>query len=315
MNVPTWLWLATIGGLTAVILADLLLANRTPRTVTIGHATGWVMCYVALAGLFALGLWVFAGATPAGGFAAGYLTEYSLSTDNLFVFVIILARFRVPAAEAHRVLLAGIVVALTLRGVFIGIGAAAVARFAWVFYLFAAMLIYTAIGVARQGVHHQEEFTENRLLRRLRGWRVSPMLVVMVAIGTTDVLFALDSIPAIFGLTQDAYLIFTANAFALMGLRQLYFLIGGLLKKLVHLSVGLSVILGFIGVKLALHALHTNTLPFINSGRPVPVPEVGTGLSIGVIAGILMLTTVTSLVATRRKLGVAGDPVPERTRG
>ncbi len=321
MNVPMWLWLATIGGLAAVILADLGFVNRTLTAVTIPRATRWVLCYGALAALFALGLWLFSGSTHAGAFAAGYLAEYSLSTDNLFVFVIIMARFRVPSAYQHRALLTGIAVALVLRGLFIAAGTAAVARFTWVFYLFAGMLLYTAAGLVRQGVQRPDEFTENRALRFLRKAlpvtndyhgtrltirldgrrRVTPMLIVMFAIGSTDLLFALDSIPAIVGLTQDAYLVFTANAFALLGLRQLYFLIAGLLEKLIHLSIGLSIILAFIGLKLALHALHTNTLPFINGGNPVPVPEIGTNLSLAVIAITLLLTTVTSLATTRRK--------------
>ena len=240
------------------------------------------------------GLWYFAGGVAAGEFFAGYITEYSLSVDNLFVFVIIMAAFKVPAVHQHRVLLVGIVIALVMRGVFIAVGAAAINAFSWVFYLFAAVLIVTAVNLARQGSEHDDaEFRENAALRALRrllpvtddyhgarsvvrvnGRRmVTPMLIVMFAIGSTDLLFALDSIPAIFGLTQEPYLVFTANAFALMGLRQLYFLLGGLLSKLVYLSYGLSVILGFIGVKLVLHALHENNLPFLNGGQPVPVPR------------------------------------------
>ena len=295
MNVPLWLWLATIGGLAAIILADLFLVDHKPHAVTAREATRWVLFYVALAVAFGIGLWFFAGGQSAGEFFAGYITEYSLSVDNLFVFVIIMAAFKVPAVHQHRVLLVGIVIALVMRGIFIAVGAAAIHAFSWVFYIFAVVLIVTAVNLARQGTEHDEEFKENFALRGLRrvlpvtpefhgarsfvkidGKRwVTPMLVVMFAIGSTDLLFALDSIPAIFGLTQEPYLVFTANAFALMGLRQLYFLLGSLLTKLVYLSYGLSVILGFIGVKLVLEALHENNLPFLNGGEPVPVPTIG----------------------------------------
>jgi TerC family integral membrane protein len=325
MNVPVWLWLATIGVLTTVILADLLIVGRNPHAVTIREATRWVLVYVGLAVAFGLGLWFFAGGVPAGEFFAGYITEYSLSVDNLFVFVIIMTAFKVPAQYQHRVLLVGIVIALVLRGVFIAVGAAAIHAFSWVFYLFAAVLIVTAVNLARQGTEHDEEFTENAALRLLRrvlpvtpdfhgarslvkidGRRmVTPMLVVMFAIGSTDLLFALDSIPAIFGLTQEPYLVFTANAFALMGLRQLYFLLGGLLSKLVYLSYGLSIILGFIGVKLVLEALHENNLPFVNDGQPVPVPTIGIALSLSVIVGVLAITTIASLIKVRRDPSVA----------
>jgi tellurite resistance protein TerC len=328
VNVPLWLWLATIGGLVAVILADLLLVDHKPHAVTVREATRWVLFYVALAVAFGLALWFFAGGVAAGEFFAGYITEYSLSVDNLFVFVIIMAAFRVPAEHQHRVLLIGIVIALVMRGIFIAVGAAAIHAFSWVFYVFAAVLIVTAVNLVRQGNGHDEEFRENAVLRLLRrvlpvtpdyhgsrsfvrvdGKRmVTPMLVVMVAIGSTDLLFALDSIPAIFGLTQEPYLVFTANAFALMGLRQLYFLLGGLLSKLVYLSYGLSVILGFIGVKLVLEALHENSLPFVNGGEPVPVPTVGIALSLSVIVGVLVITTVASLVKVRRDPAAAHRP-------
>ena len=320
MNVPLWLWLVTIGGLVAVILADLFLVDHQPHAVTVREATRWVLFYVALAVAFGVALWVFAGGVAAGEFFAGYITEYSLSVDNLFVFVIIMAAFKVPAVHQHRVLLVGIVIALVMRGAFIAVGAAAIHAFSWVFYLFAAVLVVTAINVARQGSSHDEEFKENAALRlmrrvlpvtpefhgarsfvRVNGRRmVTPMLVVMFAIGSTDLLFALDSIPAIFGLTQEPYLVFTANAFALMGLRQLYFLLGGLLARLVYLSYGLAVILGFIGVKLVLEALHENSLPFVNGGQPVPVPTVGIVTSLAVIIGVLAITTVASLIKVRR---------------
>jgi tellurite resistance protein TerC len=321
VNVPIWLWFATIGGLAAVILADLFLVDRKPHAVTIKEATRWVIFYVALAVLFGLGVWFFAGGTYAGEFFAGYITEYSLSVDNLFVFVIIMSAFAVPEIHQHRVLLVGIVIALLMRGLFITAGAVAINALSWVFYLFAAFLIYTAVNMVRQGVGGDEdEWKEPRvvgLIRRVlpvtedyhgakttvridgKRW-VTPMLIVMIAIGLTDLLFALDSIPAIFGLTQEAYLVFSANAFALMGLRQLYFLLGGLLKKLIYLSYGLAVILAFIGVKLVLHALHENELPFLNGGDPIPVPEIGIALSLSVIVGVLAITTIASLVAVKR---------------
>jgi len=328
MNVPLWLWLATIGGLVAIILADLFLVDHRPHAVTAREATRWVLFYVALAVAFGIGVWFFAGGQSAGEFFAGYITEYSLSVDNLFVFVIIMAAFKVPAVHQHRVLLVGIVIALVMRGIFIAVGAAAIHAFSWVFYIFAVVLIVTAVNLARQGTEHDEEFKENFALRGLRrvlpvtpefhgarsfvkidGKRwVTPMLVVMFAIGSTDLLFALDSIPAIFGLTQEPYLVFTANAFALMGLRQLYFLLGSLLTKLVYLSYGLSVILGFIGVKLVLEALHENNLPFINGGEPVPVPTIGIAVSLSVIVGVLAITTVLSLLKVRRDAAAAPAP-------
>lgn len=294
MDVSLTLWALTIAGLCALIAADFLI-GRTPHDVSMREAGIWTVVWVALAGLFGLGLLFFSGGQPAGEFFAGYITEKSLSVDNLFVFVLIMAKFAVPTKYQQRVLLVGVLIALVLRAVFIAAGATIIASFSWVFFIFGAFLIWTAwklIKEARAESDEEEEFEENRLLKavekripstdRYHGTRLfitengkrlmTPMLVVMLAIGTTDVLFALDSIPAIFGLTQDPYIVFTANAFALMGLRQLYFLIGGLLKKLVHLSYGLSVILGFIGVKLVLHALHETG---------VHVPEISIPVSSG----------------------------------
>ncbi|AHI00118.1 tellurite resistance protein TerC [Kutzneria viridogrisea] len=326
MNVPMWLWLATLGGLIVLLAIDLVIVDRKPHEVTTGEATRWVVFYVACALAFAGGLWWFAGAQPAGEFLAGYITEYSLSVDNLFVFVIIMTTFAVPRVHQHRVLLIGVVLALVMRGVFIALGSVVIHQFSAVFYLFGAFLIYTGIQLARHR-NEGEEYEENALIRfarkvlpvtddyhgaksfiRVAGRRmVTPMLIVMIAIGTTDLLFALDSIPAIFALTKEPFLVFTANAFALMGLRQLYFLIDGLLDRLVYLSIGLSVVLGFIGVKLILEALHENSLPFLNGGQPVPVPVISTGLSLAVIGGILAVTTVASLVKTH----MSGKASPE----
>jgi len=333
VNVPTWLWFATIGGFVAVILADLFLVDHKPHAVTIREATRWVLFYMALAVLFGLGVWYFSGGVYAGEFFAGYITEYSLSVDNLFIFLIIMGAFAVPAEHQHRVLLVGIVIALVMRGMFIAVGAAAISAFSWVFYIFAAILVITALNLVRQGTDHDDEYTEPRALGlvrklipvtdrfhgprsfvRIDGRRMAtPMLMVMLAIGFTDLLFALDSIPAIFGLTQEAYLVFTANAFALMGLRQLYFLLGGLLSRLVYLSYGLAVILAFIGIKLVLEALHENSLPFINGGEPVAVPTIGIALSLSVIVGVLVITTAASLIKARRDpdvVHVPGEPAP-----
>ncbi|MET8776370.1 TerC family protein [Nocardia sp. NPDC004654] len=313
MDVSSTLWVATIVVLGALIAVDFFI-GRKPHEVSLKEAGIWTVVWIALAVLFGLGLWAFAGGQPAGEFFAGFVTEKSLSVDNLFVFVLIMARFAVPTKYQQRVLLIGVLLALVLRGVFIAAGATLIASFSWIFYLFGAFLVWTAwklIKEARAG-GEQEEFEENRLLKSLErrfgvadryhgtklwvvqnGKRImTPMLVVILAIGTTDLLFALDSIPAIFGLTQNPYIVFTANAFALMGLRQLYFLIGGLLTKLVHLSYGLSAILGFIGVKLFMHALH-------ESG--VAVPEISIGVSLAVIVGVLTVTTISSLIATKRQ--------------
>ncbi|MEF2525961.1 TerC/Alx family metal homeostasis membrane protein [Streptomyces sp. CS62] len=303
----------TIAGLSLLIGADFLI-GRKPHDVSVKEAGIWTVVWIALAVLFGLGLLFFGSAQASQEFFAGFITEKSLSVDNLFVFVLIMAKFSVPSHLQQRVLLVGVLIALVLRAVFIAAGAAIITSFSWVFYLFGAFLIFTAwklIQEARAG-EEEEEFEENRLLKsiekkfgvadRYHGTKLSvisngkrvltPLMIVMLAIGTTDILFALDSIPAIFGLTQDPYIVFTANAFALMGLRQLYFLIGGLLKKLVHLSYGLSVILGFIGVKLVLHALH-------ESG--VHVPEISIPVSLGVICGVLVITTITSLIAARKQ--------------
>ncbi|WP_369356269.1 TerC family protein [Streptomyces sp. cg2] len=329
MDVSPTLWALTILGLCALIAVDFFIGGRKPHEVSLKEAGIWTGVWMGLAALFGLGLLLFGGGAPAGEFFAGFITEKSLSVDNLFVFVLIMGKFAVPAVYQQRVLMVGVLIALVLRAGFIGAGAAIIANFSWVFYLFGAFLIWTAwklIQEARFG-DEDEEFEENRFLKAVErrfpstdqyhGTRLfvvengrrlmTPMLIVMLAIGTTDVLFALDSIPAIFGLTQDPYIVFTANAFALMGLRQLYFLIGGLLKKLVHLSYGLSVILGFIGVKLVLHALH-------ESG--VAVPEISIPVSLGVICAVLAITTVTSLRASRRQaVGESAEATEEAGAG
>lgn len=310
MDVPFWLWAAVVVTFLALMAVDLFIVDRNPHVVTTAEAGRWVTFYIALAVAFGIGIWVFYGGQYGGEFFAGWITEYSLSIDNLFVFVIIMSTFAVPEVHQHRVLLIGILIALIMRAGFIAIGAAAIASFQWIFYVFGTFLIYTAYKLATH--REEEEFKENAVLRGVkkvlpvtedyRGAKLfikengkrfaTPMLIVMVAIGTTDLLFALDSIPAIFGLTQEPFLVFTANAFALMGLRQLYFLIGGLLSKLVYLSVGLSVVLGFIGVKLIFEAMEGSGIEW--------VPHFETFVSLGIIVSVLAVTTIASLLKVRR---------------
>jgi tellurite resistance protein TerC len=320
MHVTTWVWALTVGLATAFLLVDVLVIGRRPHEPSMRESALVLAGYVAGALVFGLGIWLISGPRYAGEFYAGWLTEYSLSVDNLFVFLIIMGRFAVPRALQQSALLVGIILALVLRGAFIAAGAAAISAFSWVFYLFGAFLVFTAVRLARSG-QEQADDRESRLIRFVQRrlpatgeWRgahltvrvgsrrlVTPMLVVLVALGTTDLLFALDSIPAIYGLTKEPYLVLMANIFALMGLRQLYFLIGGLLRRLVYLSLGLSALLGFIGVKLILHALHENELPFVNGGEHVGwAPDIPIWVSLLVILGTLVVTTVASLVHDRR---------------
>jgi tellurite resistance protein TerC len=322
LNVSAWVWVVTLIALVVVLAVDLLIVGRRPHEPSMREAGGWVAFYVTLALAFGVGVWVAWGGQAAGEFYTGWLTEYSLSVDNLFVFVIIMARFAVPRQFQQKVLLIGIVLALVMRGAFIAAGAALIAQFSWVFYIFGAFLVYTAITLLKQGENDEEDFKENLLIRWSKralpisssfdsgkmtvvteaGKRLfTPMLIVMIAIGTTDLIFALDSIPAIFGITKEPYLVFTANVFALMGLRQLYFLLGGLLERLVYLNIGLAFVLAFIGVKLFLEALHTNALGFINGGEGVHwAPEIPIWLSLLVILGTLGIATVASLLKSSR---------------
>ncbi|MEV4466671.1 TerC family protein [Micromonospora echinofusca] len=322
MDVSGLVWAGTLVALTGILLVDLLIIGRRPHEPSVRESSLWVGFYVALALVFGAGVWLASGASAAGQFYTGWLTEYSLSVDNLFVFVIIMARFGVPRQYQQKVLLIGIVLALVMRGGFIAAGAALISQFSFVFYIFGAFLIYTAINLARQGEPDEDEFSENVLIRwsrkalpisrdydgarmtthTMKGKRIfTPMLIVMIAIGTTDLIFALDSIPAIFGITQEPYLVFTANVFALMGLRQLYFLLGGLLSRLIYLSYGLAVVLGFIGVKLVLEALADNKLPFINGGEHVSwAPHIPIWLSLTIILGTLVVATVASLIKSSR---------------
>jgi tellurite resistance protein TerC len=321
--VSPWVWVVTLVALIVVLAVDLLIVGRRPHEPSMREAGVWVAFYVGLALLFGAGVWLVADGQAAVEFYTGWLTEYSLSVDNLFVFVIIMARFSVPRQFQQKVLLIGIVLALVMRGAFIAAGAALIQQFSWVFYIFGAFLLYTAITLVKQGENDEDDFKENVLIRWSKralplsssfdsgrmtvvtnaGKRLfTPMLIVMIAIGTTDLIFALDSIPAIFGITKEPFLVFTANVFALMGLRQLYFLLGGLLERLVYLNIGLAFVLGFIGVKLFLEALHTNSLSFINGGHGMHwAPEIPIWLSLLVILGTLGIATAASLMKSSRE--------------
>ena len=279
VDIPTWVWAVTLVLYAALFVLDLAIVGRRPHIPTMAECLRWLGLYVGLAIAFGIGLWAFAGHEIAIEFYAGWITEYSLSVDNLFVFILIMARFYVPRPLQQAVLMYGIVIALVLRAIFIAIGAAVIAQFSWVFYIFGAFLVYTAVKLATHGQDDDEEYHETALVRwlgrvldttqefhgtQLRvlqgGAKVwTPMIVVLLALGTTDLLFALDSIPAIFGLTQSRTSSSRRTCSRCSGLRQLYFLLGGLLERLVYLSIGLSVVLGFIGVKLVLEAMHTTS--------------------------------------------------------
>jgi TerC family integral membrane protein len=327
VHVHDYVWFITVGVTLAVLVFDVFIIGRRPHEPSTKESARAIVFYVTLAVLFGLGVWMFSGGRYAGEFYAGWLTEYSLSVDNLFIFLIIMSRFGVPRKYQQTALLVGIILALVFRGLFIALGAAAINQFSWIFYLFGAFLVYTAVQLARHGETSDEDYQENMLIRWAKralpatdkyngvkltvvqnGRRlITPMFIVIVALGTTDLLFALDSIPAIYGLTQEPFLVFAANVFALMGLRQLYFLLGDLLRRLVYLSLGLSVVLAFIGVKLVLHALHENELPFINGGEHVTwAPEIPIWLSLMVIVVTLGVTTVASLRKSRRLADAAG---------
>ncbi len=317
MDVSRLEWLVTFGVTIAVLLFDVVVIARRPHEPTMRECAIALSIYVGLAVLFGGWVWHFHGDQFGLEFFAGWLTEYSLSVDNLFIFLIIMASFNVPKKYQQQALLVGIVLALIFRGIFIALGAVAIQQFSWIFYIFGLFLVYTAINLARDTDHDDD--AENAVVRFARrhlsftdDWDglklyvkegskrlLTPMFLVVLALGTTDLIFALDSIPAIYGLTREPYLVFTANVFALMGLRQLYFLLGGLLRRLVYLSQGLAFILLFIGVKLVLHALHENEVPFINGGEHVSVPEIPTLLSLGVIVVTLVITTAASLYKTR----------------
>jgi len=323
MELPVWFEVGSLVVLTLILVGDLLLILKRPHIPSTRESTLWVVFYVVLALIFAGLLWMFAGHEFAGQFIAGWLTEYSLSIDNLFVFVLIMGQFAVPRRYQQEVLMVGIIIALVLRGLFILAGAAIIEQFSWVFYIFGAFLIWTAWRQAFPGGDHDDDVKQEsfvvRTLRRfvdisdhydgskirtvVNGKKMfTPMLIVFVAIGMTDLLFAIDSIPAIFGITQDPFIVFTANLFALMGLRQLYFLLGDLLDRLKYLHYGIAFILAFIGVKLFFHAMHENELPFINDGEHITwVPEISTWMSLGVIVLSMAVATIASLVASARE--------------
>ena len=316
---PAWFEITSFVVLLLILAADLVLAYKRPHIPSTRESALWVSFYVVLALIFA-GLMLWQGSVDhAAEFIAGWVTEYSLSIDNLFVFVIIMARFSVPRKYQQEILMVGIIIALVLRGVFILLGAQLIENFSWIFYIFGAFLLYTAVRQVFE-THDDMEETESGVIRFLRkripitnefdgaklrtvidGKKVfTPILVVFIAIGTTDMVFALDSIPAIFGITQDPFIVFTANVFALMGLRQLYFLLGDLIDKLEYLHYGIAFILAFIGVKLFFHALHENEVPFINGGQKVEwAPEISTWTSLAVILSAMAVAVAASLIKIR----------------
>jgi tellurite resistance protein TerC len=320
VDVSSTVWWVT--GLLTVgfLLVDVLIIGRRPHEPSMKECAVYLGAYIGAAVAFGIGVWSVSGSQYGGEFFAGWLTEYSLSIDNLFIFIIIMGKFAVPRQYQQTALLIGIVLALILRGVFIAVGAAAIEQFSWVFYLFGLFLVYTAIHLALEANQDDAQYDEPKLVTHMRRhlsvteeWHgvklsviqngkrmLTPMFLVIMALGVTDLLFALDSIPAIYGLTKEPYLVFTANVFALMGLRQLYFLIGGLLERLVYLSYGLSFLLLFIGVKLILHAMHENELRFINGGEHIEwAPDIPISVSLGVIIGTLVVTAVASLAKDR----------------
>ncbi len=318
MDVPDSVWILTVVSIAGLLAFDFIFHVRKAHEPTLREAAVWSAFYVGIAVLFGFLVLIFGGTTMGTEYFAGYVTEKALSVDNLFVFLIIIASFKVPRADQQKVLLFGIIFALIARTGFIFIGAALINAFAWMFYLFGLVLLITAgnlikpedteardaenfvVRFARRFLRTTDTYDGDKLFTVENGKRVmTPMLLVMVAIGGTDLMFAIDSIPAIFGLTQNVFLVFTATAFSLMGLRQLYFLIDGLLDRLIYLSYGLATVLGFIGVKLILHALHENNVPFINDGEPVAVTEVSTGLSLMVIIAVLVVTTLASLLSPK----------------
>ncbi|MDP4508167.1 TerC family protein [Nonomuraea turcica] len=318
MGVSPLVWWLTIAGIVGLLLFDFVFHVRRAHVPSLREATIWSALYIGIALVFGAGVWIFGGPDPGTEYFAGYITEKALSVDNLFVFLVIMSSFKVPRANQQKALLFGIVFSLLARTGFILIGAALINTFAWAFYVFGLILLVTAgnllkpeseeshdtdnvmVRLARRLFAATEVYDGDRLFTVQDGKRVmTPMVLVMIAIGGTDIMFALDSIPAIFGLTQNIYIVFTATAFSLLGLRQLYFLLDDLLDRLIYLAIGLAAILGFIGVKLVLHALHENNVPFINDGQPVPVTEISTGLSLSVIVGVLVITVVASLTSAK----------------
>lgn len=323
MNVPDYIWFATIALIAALLAFDFFFHVRKAHIPSLREAATWSAIYVGLAVVFGIAVWVFGGHDMGFEYFSGYITEKALSVDNLFVFLVIMSSFKVPREDQQKVLLFGIVFALIARTAFIFAGAALINQFAWIFYLFGLILLLTAgnlikeetsdnygddadnfvIKLARRFLKTTDHYDGDKLFTHVDGVKMmTPMLLVMVAIGGTDILFALDSIPAIFGLTQNVFIVFTATAFSLMGLRQLYFLLDGLLDRLIYLSYGLALVLAWIGVKLILHALHENTVPIINDGEHVKVIEISTELSLSVIIGILIITVFASLYSKKGRI-------------
>ena len=328
MQITPLTWLITIAVTILFFVYEFFVHVRKPHEPTIGESARWSVFYISLALLFGVGIGVVSGWTFGGEYFAGYLTEKALSIDNLFVFLLVMSAFAVPKAYQQKVLMIGIVIALILRGGFIAIGATLIENLSWIFYLFGALLLFLAYRQAfsshemdpannrfmrfvRRHLPVTDEYHGDKLTVKMNGKRfVTPMLLTIVAIGFVDLIFAVDSIPAIYGLTDEAYIVFTANAFALMGLRQLFFLIGGLLQRLVYLSQGLAVILAFIGVKLVFHALHVNELTFINGGEPLLwVPEIPISFSLLFIGATIVVATVASLLKTRKHRPDAETPL------
>ncbi|MDQ0645333.1 tellurite resistance protein TerC [Microbacterium murale] len=322
LNIPVWFEITSLVVLTVILIADLLLILKRPHIPSTKESSLWVAFYVTLALIFAVVLFFIGDAKTSLDFLTGWAMEYSLSIDNLFVFVLIMTQFSVPRRYQQEALMVGIIIALILRAVFILIVGAAVEHLSPIFYLFGAFLVFTAIRQAMPDKHEEDEQTENFIIRMLRrgidisddydgskirtvvnGKKIwTPMLIVFVSLGVTDLMFAVDSIPAIFGVTQDPFIVFTANLFALMGLRQLYFLLGDLLEKLKYLHYGVAFILGFIGVKLILHAMHENELPFINGGHPIEwAPDINNWVSLGVIFASMAVATIASLISSSRE--------------
>jgi tellurite resistance protein TerC len=317
-------WGLTIALIAGLLLFDFFFHVRRAHVPTLREAAVWSSLYVGIALLFGVAVMMLGGMQAGTEYFAGYVTEKALSIDNVFVFLVLMGSFKVPRQDQQKVLLFGIVLSLIARTGFIFLGAALINSFAWVFYVFGLVLLVTAgrllkpedvggrraenimVRAARKLFHTTDYYDGDKLFTVHEGRRaLTPMLLVMVAIGGTDILFALDSIPAIFGLTQDVFIVFTATAFSLLGLRQLYFLIDGLLERLLYLSYGLALILGFIGVKLVLHALHENNLPFVNDGYPVRVVEISTATSLAVILAILLVTVAVSLRSPKGKTKTA----------
>ncbi len=318
MQITPLIWIITTAVTVLFFVYEFFVHVRKPHEPTIAESARWSAFYIGLALLFGVGIGTVSGWTFGGEYFAGYLTEKALSIDNLFVFLIVMTGFAVPKMYQQKVLMYGIIIALVLRGGFIAVGATLIENFSWIFYIFGALLLVLAyrqafsddesnpadgkfVKLVRRILPVTEEYHEDRLTVKKAGKRfATPMLLTIIAIGFIDLVFAVDSIPAIYGLTNEAYIVFTANAFALMGLRQLFFLIGGLLERLVYLAQGLAVILAFIGVKLVFHALHVNELPFINGGEPLLwVPEISIAFSLMFIGATIAVATVASLIKTR----------------